>query len=94
MTTTKYLYATGTRPLAQNAMAWEYLLPDGLGSVRQIVNASSYLIRTQDYEPYGSLLSGNGSSRSVYGFSGEEERHYRPACLPDVPPARNRAPRS
>ncbi len=72
MTTTKYLYATATRPLAQNATAWEYLLPDALGSVRQIANANAYIIRTQDYEPYGSMLSSSGSGQSVYGFTGEE----------------------
>jgi hypothetical protein len=33
----QYLYALGTRPLAavRNGGAWEYLLPDALGSVRQ-----------------------------------------------------------
>jgi RHS repeat-associated protein len=72
VTTTKYLYSEGTRPVAQNATAWEYLLPDGLGSVRQIADVNGYLIRTQDYEPYGSLLNGSGSGQSVYGFAGEE----------------------
>ncbi len=32
----QYVYALGTRPLAQNNGAWEYLLADALGSVRQI----------------------------------------------------------
>jgi RHS repeat-associated protein len=72
VTTTKYLYSMGTRPVAQNATAWEYLLPDALGSVRQIANVNGYIIRTQDYEPYGSLLNGSGSGQSVYGFTGEE----------------------
>ena len=76
MTTTKYLYAMGTRPLAQNSTAWEYLLPDALGSVRQIANASGYIIRTQDYEPYGSPLNGSGSASSMYGFTGEERDTY------------------
>jgi RHS repeat-associated protein len=72
VTTTKYLYSMGTRPLAQSSAAWEYLLPDALGSVRQIANANGYIIRTQDYEPYGSMLSSSGSGQSVYGFTGEE----------------------
>ena len=38
--TTKYVYALGTRPLAQNSGSWEYLLADALGSVRQIVDES------------------------------------------------------
>jgi RHS repeat-associated protein len=72
VTTTKYLYATGTRPLAQNSTVWGYLLPDALGSVRQIVSSSGYIIRTQDYEPYGSPLNGKGNASSMYGFTGEE----------------------
>ena len=33
--TTHYLFDMGTRPLAEYDTVWEYLLPDGLGSVRQ-----------------------------------------------------------
>ena len=40
-TTTTYLYSMATRPVAQNGGAWEYLLADALGSVRQIVDANS-----------------------------------------------------
>jgi RHS repeat-associated protein len=76
MTTTKYLYSEGTRPLAQNSTAWEYLLPDALGSVRQINSADGYLVRTQDYEPYGSVLNSDGSASSAYGFAGEERDTY------------------
>ncbi len=72
VTTTKYLYSLGTRPLAQSSAAWEYLLPDALGSVRQIANANGYIIRTQDYEPYGSLLNSGGNASSMYDFTGEE----------------------
>jgi RHS repeat-associated protein len=72
ITTTKYLYSLGTRPLAQNATAWEYLLPDALGSVRQIASTNGYINRTQDYEPYGSVLGSSGSGASTYGFTGEE----------------------
>ena len=72
-TITQYLYSTGTGPLGQyTSGAWQYLLPDALGSVRQIADASGNIIRTQDYEPYGSLLNSNGSGQSVYGFTGEE----------------------
>jgi RHS repeat-associated protein len=76
MTTTRYLYNVGTQPLAQSVAAWEYLLPDALGSVRQIANASGNIIRTQDYEPYGSPMNGSGSGQSVYGFTGEERDSY------------------
>jgi RHS repeat-associated protein len=75
VTTTKYLYSEGTRPLAQNATAWEYLLPDALGSVRQIANTSGYINLTKDYGPYGSVLNSSGSSPSAYGFTGEQRDH-------------------
>jgi RHS repeat-associated protein len=70
--TTQYLYALGTRPLAENAGSWEYLVPDALGSVRQIADASGNIILTQDYEPYGSVLNSSGGGKSTYGFTGEE----------------------
>jgi RHS repeat-associated protein len=47
-------------------------MPDALGSVRQIADASGNIIRTQDYKPYGSALNSNGSGQSTYGFTGEE----------------------
>jgi YD repeat-containing protein len=64
--TTQYIYALSTRPLAENAGSWEYLMPDALGSVRQIADASGNIIRTQDYKPYGSALNSNGSGQSTY----------------------------
>jgi RHS repeat-associated protein len=70
--TTQYLYTLGTRPLAENGGTWEYLLPDALGSVRQIVDANGNIVLTQDYEPYGSVLNSSGSGQSTYGFTGEE----------------------
>jgi YD repeat-containing protein len=54
--TTKYVYSLGTRPIAQNSRAWEYLLPDALGSVRQIVDASGNVTLAKSYEPYGTVL--------------------------------------
>ncbi len=72
ITTTKYLYSLGTRPLAQNSTAWEYLLPDALGSVRQIADANGNVTLAESYEPYGSVLTSTGSATSIFGFSGEE----------------------
>ena len=70
--TTQYLYATGTRPLAQNATAWEYLLPDALGSVRQIVDANGNVTLAKFYEPYGSVLNSMGSATTIFGYGGEQ----------------------
>ncbi len=74
--TTKYLYNLGTRPLAQNATAWEYLLPDALGSVRQIADANGDVTLAESYEPYGSVLNSSGSATSIFGYAGEQFDSY------------------
>lgn len=71
-TTTEYLYSLGTRPLAQNGGAWEYLLPDALGSVRQIADANGNVTLAKSYEPYGSVLNSSGSASSIFAYAGEE----------------------
>jgi hypothetical protein len=50
--TTQYVYALGTRPLAQYSTAWEYLLLDILGSVCQIADASGDAILTESHESH------------------------------------------
>jgi RHS repeat-associated protein len=69
---TKYVYALGTRPLAQYGEAWEYLLADALGSVRQIVDVDGNVTLAESYEPYGNVLSSNGTASSIFGYSGEQ----------------------
>ncbi len=76
VTTTKYLYTLGTRPLAQNTTAWEYLLPDALGSVRQIVDANGNVTLVKSYEPYGSVLTSTGTASSIFGYSDEVADTY------------------
>ncbi|MBI5565987.1 MAG: RHS repeat-associated core domain-containing protein [Chloroflexi bacterium] len=71
-TTTKYLYSIGTRPIAQYTSAWEYLLPDALGSVRQIVDGASSVTLAKSYEPYGSVLTSTGTASSIFGYAGEQ----------------------
>jgi hypothetical protein len=75
-TITLYLFGMGTRPLAEYDSAWEYLLPDGLGSVRQLVDASGNVKLTEAYEPYGSVLTSQGSATSAFGFTGEQFESY------------------
>jgi RHS repeat-associated protein len=72
VTTTKYLYSLGTRPIAQNTTAWEYFLPDELGSVRQIADNNGNVTLAKSYEPYGTVLTSTGSATSIFGFSGEQ----------------------
>ncbi len=71
-TTTHYIYALGTRPLAQHDDEWEYLLPDALGSVRQLADADGNVTLSQAYQPYGSLLERAGSGTSTFGYAGEQ----------------------
>jgi RHS repeat-associated protein len=48
------------------------LLVDGLGSVRSEM-AGNIVQSTTTYEPYGNLLVQDGTSGTVYGFTGEQE---------------------
>jgi YD repeat-containing protein len=75
-TPTQYLYALGTRPLAQTGGAWEYLLPDVLGSVRQIADANGNVTLVESYEPYGSVLTSTGTASSIFAYAGEEADTY------------------
>ncbi len=68
----QYVYAFGTRPLAQNGGAWEYLLPDALGSVRQIVDANGNVTLAKSYEPYGTVLTSTGTASAIFGYAGEQ----------------------
>ncbi len=76
--TTQYLCALGTRPLAaaRNGGAWEYLLPDALGSVRQIADANGNVTLAESYEPYGSVLTSTGTASSIFGYAGEQLGSY------------------
>ena len=70
---TQYVYSWGTRPLAEyKAMAWEYLLADPLGSVRQIADTDADVTLLKSYEPYGNVLSSQGSAMSIFGYAGEQ----------------------
>jgi RHS repeat-associated protein len=76
-TATQYLFSLGTRPVAQyTSSAWQYLLADALGSVRQIVDASGNILLSESYEPYGKLLSSSGSGSSIFGYAGEQANYY------------------
>ncbi len=72
VTTTQYLFDMGTRPLAEYHTGWDYLLPDGLGSVRQLADGSGSVGLAQSYDPYGSRLNTQGSASSIFGFTGEQ----------------------
>jgi RHS repeat-associated protein len=68
--------AHGHWPLAQNGGAWEYLLADALGCVRQIVDAAGDMTLAKSYEPYGSVLTSTGIASSIFGYAGEQIDTY------------------
>jgi RHS repeat-associated protein len=54
---------------------WQYVLPDALGSVRQLTDPTGQVALSQQYDPFGGLLQRATLSeqRSAYGFAGEEQ---------------------
>ncbi|MBN1887178.1 MAG: FG-GAP repeat protein [Thermoflexales bacterium] len=75
-----YMYAQGTRPLAEynsnpdpvigGEGEWTYYLPDGLGSVRQEVDENGQVIAARSFDPYGEVMEGNGGT--PFGYTGEQ----------------------
>ncbi len=68
---TRYVQVGG-QLLAQNdGGVWSYVLPDGLGSVRQMVDPTGQIALLQNYDPFGNVLQQVGSA-SVFGYTGEQ----------------------
>jgi RHS repeat-associated protein len=60
--------------LAQDEVgAWRYVLPDHLGSVRQLVDAPGQVTLAQSYDPFGVLMSQftNFPVSQPFGYTGE-----------------------
>jgi RHS repeat-associated protein len=68
--TNTYLYGNGR--LAQYQTDMQYFGADGLGSVRQLYDASGQVLANMRYDPYGNLMSQYGEATSVFGFTGEQ----------------------
>jgi RHS repeat-associated protein len=86
--TTDYLYGNGR--IAQVNTSTEYFLADALGSVRQMTNSTGDYVYAQSYDPYGVVTYTAGTSRTEFGFTGEQygdstqllflrARYYNPA---------------
>ena len=74
--TNKYLYGLG-RIAQVNGEDIEYFLGDALGSVRQLTDESGEIILTREYDPYGNMLSSEGTVETMYGFTGEPNRRIQ-----------------
>ncbi len=71
------LYVYGVMRLAQvRGGDAEWFLGDALGSVRQLVDDDGGVVLTRDYDPYGQMVSADGTGRSGYGFTGEQYDRY------------------
>jgi RHS repeat-associated protein len=67
----------------------EYFAHDRLGSIRHLVAPDGGLNLTQSFDPFGNLLAQEGTSRSIFGYAGEQTdptgliflraRYYDPA---------------
>ena len=53
------------------AGAWEWIMQDGLGSVRGVVDNTVSALESRNYDPYGTGFGATGSSQTSYGFTGE-----------------------
>lgn len=69
--TVHYMYGLDqVAQLQDNQTQW--LLGDGLGSVRQAVNEQGHIVLTQSYSPFGKLLGEDGDVATSFGFAGEQ----------------------
>ena len=70
--TTSYVHGPLGIQAQQNPNAsWQWLLQDGLGSVRTVLDSTATQQETRVYSPYGELTQTSGSSQSTFGFTGE-----------------------
>lgn len=69
---TRYLHAPrGIHAQKDAAGDWTWMLQDGLGSVRSVVDSSLSVLESRLYEPYGTPFGSSGSNQTSYGFTGE-----------------------
>jgi hypothetical protein len=67
----------GGQVLAQHeASAWQYVLPDHLGSLRQLTDGAGGITLQQSYRPFGELLERTGTGSSLFGFTGAPDNSW------------------
>lgn len=50
---------------------WEWMLQDGLGTVRGVVDNDVSVLESRLYDPIGVLLGASGTNQTMYDFTGE-----------------------
>ncbi len=71
--TTRYVQVGGQLLAQHDSGTWAYVLPDHLGSVRQLGDGAGDVTLAQGYAPFGEGLGGAGTGGRVFGFTGEQE---------------------
>jgi RHS repeat-associated protein len=66
-----YLHLPGVIVAENAAGERRFLLPDGLGSVRQAVDESGTVVVYNEFDPYGNPILNSSFLISNYGFTGE-----------------------
>ena len=75
-------YLHGLDLVAQSdGVTTEYFAYDGLGSVRQVADATGSPLLAQTFDPYGSVFASVGSGTSSFGFTGEQTDPNGLVCL-------------
>ena len=70
--TTRYVHGpTGIHAHKDNAGNWEWILQDGLGTVRGVVDNNMSVLESRFYDPIGVLLESSGTNQTMYNFTGE-----------------------
>ncbi len=68
---TQYVQVQGQVLAQQDSGAWTHILPDHLGSVRQLVGSDSQVDLAQSFDPFGVPFETSGSGESDFGYTGE-----------------------
>jgi RHS repeat-associated protein len=72
---TRYVQVQGQVLAQQDSGVWTYVLPDHLGSVRQLVDSDGRVSLAQSFDPFGVLNSQHGTPNPQlpFGYTGEQE---------------------
>ncbi len=62
---------TGIQAQQDSSNNWEWMLQDGLGSVRSVLDDSLGVLQMSHYAPYGEPWGEQGTTQTLFGFTGE-----------------------
>ncbi len=70
-TITYYIHGPHGIHAQQTDGEWEWMLQDGLNSVRSVVDSDLAVQQSVNYDPYGNPFGLSGSEQTIYGYTGE-----------------------